>query len=103
MSNKILTKYINELISDSFFDMVRCDYVTKIRYLGDGQGDFEEIADDATEEVIIKYIEHCKQQIALANVELKKKTEERTARLLADNNLFQRGKNERNTRETKEK
>ena len=103
MSNKILTKYINEMYLDNYFDAYRCDYVTKIRYVGDGQGDFEEIADDATEELIIKYIEHCKQQIALAKAELKKKKDERAARLLADNNLFQRGKNERNTRETKEK
>lgn len=82
--------------------MVRCDYVTKIRYIGDGQGDFEEIADDAIEDVIIKYIEHCKEQLSLAKIELKKKQDESAARLLADEKLFQRGQNERNIRKVKE-
>ena len=80
MSNKILTKYINEMYLDNYFDAYRCEMMSKIRYVGDGQGDYEEIADDAIDEIIVKYIQHCKQQISLAKTELKRKTDERNAR-----------------------
>ena len=62
----MITKYINEIWKDP----KEC-YNDPYTFLGDGDGDFEDISSYATKECVEKYIEYCEFQINLAREVLK--------------------------------
>lgn len=72
MKNK-LDSYINDITKDNLINWETGENYFSWYLHGDGEGDFEEMSRDATQEVIIDYISYCKSQIQLAKELLKEK------------------------------
>lgn len=61
-----INKYINEIFQYSQFDLYKAEDKEFWRFTGDGRGKFEENSNSTTKECLLRYINHCKGQIALA-------------------------------------
>ncbi len=64
---RVLTKYINSIKTGYSYDD-EYNKILNFTFYGDGEGDFEEIADEAELEIVRGYIEYCEEQIKLAKV-----------------------------------
>jgi hypothetical protein len=74
--NQQIEQYINEIVVDKDWDIDHnYEYIqiNKNKYYGDGQGDFEKSSYDVTNKCLIDHIAYCREQIALAKNELKKR------------------------------
>ena len=68
-----LEEYINAIHLDKTFNYNTADYDTKLTFYGDGEGDFEESSFDVDKELVLDYINYCKEQIGKAEEHLRKK------------------------------
>jgi hypothetical protein len=66
-----LEQYISSIRKEVEYDYTKEKDVTDWTFYGDGEGDFEEVADNADPKIVQTYIEWCKKQIILAEEYLK--------------------------------
>ena len=78
MFNRTLTRYINSIVDDYYFNDSGTR-MPKLLYYGDGEGDFEKTGDDASEILLENYIQYCNKQLIIAEAALKRKQDERNA------------------------
>jgi hypothetical protein len=71
----MITRYINKISTINATNYITGDTTTEYSFYGDGNGDFEDIENDATEETLKDYIEFCREQIKIAKEYLKIKEE----------------------------
>ena len=76
MLNRTLTQYINYIVEDNTY----FNNDNKLVYYGDGQGDFEKIAENVNDDLLENYIAYCNSQKKLAVAELKRRQNEQNAR-----------------------
>ena len=76
MFNRTLTRYINSIVDDYYFNDSGTR-MPKLLYYGDGCGDFEKTGDDASEMLLENYIQYCNKQLIIAEAALKRKQDER--------------------------
>jgi hypothetical protein len=62
----MIKDYISSISKRKEFSKVTFDDKIIYRFVGDGCGDFEEVSDSATVEVVKSYINYCKDQIKIA-------------------------------------
>jgi len=60
-----LEKWINRVEIDKTFNYTTTNYDTRLKFYGDGDGDFEESSFCIDKDLAIKYIDYCKEQIKL--------------------------------------
>lgn len=68
-----INTYLNSIKKGQKFSHQSFQNETELSFWGDGMGDFEQIEKSATTRVLKDYIDHCKEQIELAEEALKLK------------------------------
>jgi hypothetical protein len=61
-----LEKWINRVEIDKTFNYTTTNYDIRLKFYGDGEGDFEESSFCIDKDLVIKYIDYCEEQIKLA-------------------------------------